>query len=750
MKKVLPILLLLTFVVSNLSAQIPAGGYTLKGSPIFSQGWVFTNNITTAPVVGFNDDEIIMTNSPNETGMFHYGEKRRLFFCDTTLVEFDFKMEPNPSGTSDGFAFWMLTTMGGTQAASPYMGIPINSTGHVVVFDFFDNDANTNNPIITTRTLNNTAVPYTEGVNTANDSTNVNMPFGVWHNVKLYYTFNSATINTTTLSIYVNDILRWQGPGPLNIGATPVDFGFSATSGANQSKLSMKNVSVKPFPLPAEIIIPTYCTDQLVLPFIYPSGGFSVWYDDYNDNTPSLTAPVVDVVQPDTFSYWFGQRKFSNNAFCYGDKQEIVVVVHQAPIVDFDYSKVEGCGADTISFVNLSNTATADLFFWDFDDGTDTSVFQTDHVFASEGNYNVVLRGQNDFCTDSASRMIRLENPFDVSFEISRDSICQNGTIDILNTSAVTEKNGIPTYWKWDFGTAAWDTVITRDPQSKVYFNPGVYNITLTVTNGLPCTDSFTKVVVVDPYPSLNFSRLDTVICQGDDITFDGEVLTEGLNSLTWDFGDGSPSISNSTNFTKSFDVPGVFNVTAVADYRVCPDSVMTKFIKVNPIPQINLPADTFLCYLGEGFDVQDLQNVGNADARYRWSTGDTTRSIRIKNVGTYTATVTIDGCSSSDEMTVDRNCYIIIPNAFSPDNDGINDTFLPRNSSEQNIATFKMQIFNRYGQKIFESERIDAKGWDGKFNGVDQPFGVYVYTIDVAFTSGQTEQYRGNVTLVR
>src|SRR5690606_6874856 len=96
------------------------------------------------------------------------------------------------------------------------------------------------------------------------------------------------------------------------------------------------------------------------------------------------------------------------------------------------------------------------------------------------------------------------------------------------------------------------------------------------------------------------------------------------------------------------------------------------------------------------------------------------------------------DGCSSSDEMTVNKDCYINIPNAFSPDGDGLNDYFFPRNQSEQSIAKFKMQIFNRYGGVIFETENLEGSGWDGRFNGVEQPFGVYVYVIEVVFENGQ------------
>ena len=60
------------------------------------------------------------------------------------------------------------------------------------------------------------------------------------------------------------------------------------------------------------------------------------------------------------------------------------------------------------------------------------------------------------------------------------------------------------------------------------------------------------------------------------------------------------------------------------------------------------------------------------------------------------------------------------------------------------------MQIFNRWGQIIFETTRLDGRGWDGRFNGKVQPEGVYVYLIDAQIDGDRNEHYQGNVTLIR
>ncbi len=60
------------------------------------------------------------------------------------------------------------------------------------------------------------------------------------------------------------------------------------------------------------------------------------------------------------------------------------------------------------------------------------------------------------------------------------------------------------------------------------------------------------------------------------------------------------------------------------------------------------------------------------------------------------------------------------------------------------------MQVMNKWGQVIFETNKLDGRGWDGVYNGKDQPQGVYIYLIEAEIDSMQTERYQGNITLMR
>lgn len=97
-------------------------------------------------------------------------------------------------------------------------------------------------------------------------------------------------------------------------------------------------------------------------------------------------------------------------------------------------------------------------------------------------------------------------------------------------------------------------------------------------------------------------------------------------------------------------------------------------------------------------------------------------------------------------ETEVQRN--ILIPNAFTPNGDGVNDVFKLINISQgQQLLEFK--VFNRWGTVVYTSTD-PAQGWDGRYRNAEQPVGVYGYGIRIQYGDGVIETYRGTVTLVR
>lgn len=124
--------------------------------------------------------------------------------------------------------------------------------------------------------------------------------------------------------------------------------------------------------------------------------------------------------------------------------------------------------------------------------------------------------------------------------------------------------------------------------------------------------------------------------------------------------------------------------------------------------------------------------------------------NTRLTVVGT-----TADGCN--DSLTIQVNVFyqkrIILPNVFTPNSDGRNDYFYVVSGKEV-VSVKQFQIFNRWGEKVFEKTNIRANeysgGWDGNFKGQKAPAGTYVYLIQIQLQDGTAEIYKGNITVIR
>jgi gliding motility-associated-like protein len=87
------------------------------------------------------------------------------------------------------------------------------------------------------------------------------------------------------------------------------------------------------------------------------------------------------------------------------------------------------------------------------------------------------------------------------------------------------------------------------------------------------------------------------------------------------------------------------------------------------------------------------------------------------------------------------------IPNAFSPNGDGLNDVFRPAGITYQKLSVFK--VFNRYGNEVY-SGTDPAQGWDGTYKGKPCEPGTYYYLIALVYPDGRTQSYKGDLTLIR
>ncbi len=322
-------------------------------------------------------------------------------------------------------------------------------------------------------------------------------------------------------------------------------------------------------------------------------------------------------------------------------------------------------------------------------------------------------------------------------------------TIACQGAAVAFQNNSDPyfTGFQWYFGDGAGSTQVNP---GHAFSNAGTYSVML-VGAGLHCADTSYRNIVIDSIYALSLDKDHSRICMGDVIRFEPRGWADStVRGLAWSFGDQTGFTAAPGPVTHAYDRPGLMPVQLTVSFRTCPEQVLRDTVSVFAMPYVNLGADSSLCLHGAPLVLKDLA-AQPAGSTYHWNTGETGNSITVRHPGTYTLSVTSpDDCTTTEVLEVRKDCYIDIPNAFTPNGDGINDYFLPRQLLSSGVIGFSMQVFNRWGQIIFETDKTDGRGWDGRFNGADQPQGVYIYKIDVVLRGMQKENYTGNVTLLR
>ena len=217
-----------------------------------------------------------------------------------------------------------------------------------------------------------------------------------------------------------------------------------------------------------------------------------------------------------------------------------------------------------------------------------------------------------------------------------------------------------------------------------------------------------------------------------------------------WNTGDTTTTIQVSPQQTTLYSV-------IVYDTSGCKnrDSVL---VKVNTTPTVNAGPDTLICD-GENYQMQATSSIQTVV--WNPATGLSNAGIlnpvfnNSESVEYILIAIDTTGCGSSDTVKIDvHNCnaYIEVPQAFTPNGDGVNDFFTLFGN---NIADYEIRIYNRWGELVYTSTDVGAlndlgKGWDGTYKGKEQNLGTYVYYLTAKDTYGKSYEKKGNLTLIR
>jgi gliding motility-associated-like protein len=263
--------------------------------------------------------------------------------------------------------------------------------------------------------------------------------------------------------------------------------------------------------------------------------------------------------------------------------------------------------------------------------------------------------------------------------------------------------------------------------------SPGLYSVIVHGINGCIANDSFQVLSFTAPVISL---EKNIILCSGQPRIIDAG---NGYKQYLWNTGATSQFIS--------IQSMGKYWVTVTDRYQ-CTATDTTNVNQTAIPPSGFLPPDTAVCAY-TNFPIDPVPGF----EKYAWSTGESSSAIVVSQPGAYSLTVTENnGCVGSDTINIfPKPCMegIFVPNAFTPNGDGHNDILRPLNLNHENLTRFRFAIFNRWGQRIFES-RNSSLGWDGKFQGTDLDTGVYVWQMEYQFPDGSLTISKGTVILIR
>lgn len=428
------------------------------------------------------------------------------------------------------------------------------------------------------------------------------------------------------------------------------------------------------------------------------------------------------------------------------------VTVRPKPTSIFTPDKTIGCSPLTVNFNNTS-PGTNNTYTYDFGDGqtlVTTDNQAVNHTYTALANkvFTVKMTAQNECGTSVTQYNIRISpNTVLPQLVVNGDQKagCAPWTVQFHNNT----KGG--TYFTYDFGDGTTlSSLNAPEVVSHTFLKDGIFNVKMTATNG--CSDtSVYQAITVYPQPLTNFTSDVQTGCTQLTVNFTNK--TPGNNTYVWDFGDGSTSsAANPTHIFTARNTP--FTIRLIARNLLnCPDTMVLKnYINVNIPPKAAFMArpDSVIVYPHYSFSFADKST--NTPILWKWSFGDGSNSGKQNPEHTYRDTglykvklvvYSLQGCADSITHTVQITGVpgqLFVPNAFMPGSKFEElRTFKVKGSG---IKTWRMRVFNKWGQVIWESTKLTARGepaegWDGMMGGAAAPQGVYVWQVEAKYLNG-------------
>ncbi|MEP7196192.1 MAG: PKD domain-containing protein [Saprospiraceae bacterium] len=418
------------------------------------------------------------------------------------------------------------------------------------------------------------------------------------------------------------------------------------------------------------------------------------------------------------------------------------------------------CDSDSLQMNNISyQQQFINGINWEYENGgkIESSTLWNPFIKFKEGGIHtgrfILNPGTN--CSDTANFSINVISNLDADFKFSYDS-CKQGPVSFEDLSKSLYSKIVN--WQWDFG----DGFKGFEPNYNLqYIYADEYNIRLDITDNFGCKNFIQKKLKWFPAPDvIVFKPSLTEGCVPLGVNFKNVSFpTDNSYNFKWKFTDGYEATGISVNHI--FDSIGLFGVKleVTSPLGCYNEGIFDNVIHVYPPPTAKWSVDPLVLNLNKaqftGFD-STLNTIGRTwivdskdyyfDKELYYAFTDTGyHSLRMIVNDRFLCTDTLD-----TQLFVFRDFSLYMPNAFTPNGDGLNETFGPIGQINS-LENFDLKIYDRWGSLLFESTD-PLVGWNGRAFNLEKQLqpGVYVYTLDYKPLRKSEVKLKNLFTLVR
>ena len=473
---------------------------------------------------------------------------------------------------------------------------------------------------------------------------------------------------------------------------------------------------------------PTFIMENQLIGSPNPGGA---WYDDLWTNfggnifDPSLYSSGI-------FSYIVpGIPVPGATVTCPDDTANLIININADPIINFPaFSEV----CSDANAINLNSATPSGGTY--FGNGVSTGIFTPDVSLLGSNIITYDITDANG-CSDTKDQNIIVNDVPILSLGIDQTIPCRSTFL----IDPILSGGNLPYYYLWSDGSSA----------SNITVSDGIIDLTVTDINGCIAMDT---INIIQNTPPTTQVTGGLPICYGflSSIIFQSNALSPW--NLVYSNGSVSDSIFNLYTPFYSLDasIAGDYEILSVIDSNGCEADILGLGIvslTVFPMPEPIISPSEVTVYENQEIEL----TVGNY-AFYDWYSIDNMlisneEVLKVTDAGSFYVQITDDnGCIALSNVAIVNIVPItqlFVPNSFTPNDDEHNELFV---ISGEHIVIFNLKIFDRWGEKLFESNSIE-KHWDGSFNNNKVQQGTYYYNIEVYGEDGDLFVKSGRVNVI-